>query len=191
MSFLPQPITLQSVFGTKRQIGPISIQVIISEETNDNLSITRQPVQTGASITDHAYKEPTVLNMRILQQNNDLVSGFLSTFSGNGLAAIYQQFLDLQFPSDGSGPTPFDVITKKRIYKNMLVASLRQTTDKQTENILALEVQLQQVILVSIGVTTISPSSLGNKAVTQATQNLGRQSGLFKLFQPLPTGTVP
>lgn len=186
MSFLSQPITLQSVFGTKRMIGPIAVQVIISEDTNDTLSITKQPVQTGASITDHSFKEPTVLSMRILQQNNDLVSGFLSTFSGNGLAAIYQQFLDLQ-----SSRSPFNVITKKRIYKNMLVAVLRQNTDKSTENILSLEVQLQEVILVSIGVSQISPLNQGNKASTQATQNLGRQSALFTIFNPLPTGLVP
>jgi hypothetical protein len=180
MSFLSQPITLQSLFGTSRMIGPITLQVVISEETNDTLTITRQPVQTGASITDHAYKEPTVLTMRILQQNNDLIGGLLSTFSGNGLAAIYQQFLDLQFPSDGSGPTPFDVITKKRVYKNMLVAQIRQTTDKSTENILALEVQLQEVILVDIGVVQVPPSRQRNKKITQATQNKGAKSAIVK-----------
>ena len=180
MSFLSTPITLQSVFGKKRMIGPITVQVILSEETNDTLTITKQPVQTGASITDHSYKEPTVLSMRILQQNNDLVSGILSTFSGNGLAAIYQQFLDLQ-----ASRQPFNVVTPKRIYKNMLVAALRQNTDKQTENILSLEVALQEVILVSIGVTTISPDNQGNKAVTQATQNLGRESALAVAAQAL------
>lgn len=186
MGFLPEPITLQGVFGKKRMIDSIAIQVIISEETSDVLTITRQPVQTGASITDHAYKEPTVLNMKILQQNNDLVSGFLSTFSGNGLAAIYQKFLDLQFPSNGSGPVPFKVITKKRIYKNMLIASLRLNTDKSTENILSLDVQLQQVILVSIGVAQIPASAQRNRKVTQATQNTGRESALFdqtKIFR--------
>lgn len=186
MSFLPQPITLQSVFGKKRLIGGIEIQVIISEETTDTLTITRQPVQTGASITDHSYKEPVVLNMKVLQQNNDLVSGFLSTFSGNGLSAVYKEFLDLQ-----SNRVPFDVITRKRVYKNMLLASIRQNTDKQTENILALDIQLQEVMLVSIGVSQISRANQRNSGVTQGIQNLGRQSALFKLLQPLPTGTVP
>lgn len=177
MSFIPQPITLQSVFGKKRMIGPITVQVIVSEDTQDQLTITRQPVQTGASITDHAYLEPTSLAMRILQQDTSL-GAVLSTFTGNGLAAIYQQFLDLQ-----SSRTPFNVITPKRIYKNMLVATLRQTTDKSTENILALDVTLQQVILVSIGVTTVSPSNQGNKAKTQATQNVGRKSALATAAQ--------
>lgn len=178
MSFLPQPITLQSVFGKKRLIGPIEVQVIVSEETADTLTITKQPVQTGASVTDHSYMEPTAFSMRIFQQNNDLVSGLLGTFSGNGLAAVYQKFLDLQ-----SSRVPFNVITPKRLYKNMLIGSLRQNTDKLTENILSLEVGLQQVILVSIGTATISPSNQGNKKVTQSTQNLGRKSALLTAAQ--------
>lgn len=177
MSFLPQPITLQSVFGKKRMIGPITVQVIVSEDTSDVLTITKQPVQTGASITDHAYMEPTTFSMRILQQDTG-IGQILSTFSGNGLAAIYETFLKLQ-----RDRVPFNVVTPKRLYKSMLVASLRQTTDKNTENILALDVQLQQVILVSIGVTTISPSNQGNKATTQATQNAGRKSALATLGQ--------
>lgn len=185
MSFLSQPITLQSVFGTKRMIGSIEVQVIISEETNDTLSITKQPVQTGAPITDHSFKEPTSLSMRILQQNNDLVSGFLSTFSGNGLSAIYSEFLKLQ-----TDRTPFDVITKKRIYKNMLIAVLRQNTDKQTENILSLEVQLQEVILVSIGVAQIPKRAQRRPKKTQGTQNLGRQSAALKVTKAINPAIV-
>ncbi len=180
MSFISQPITLQSVFGTKRKIGPITLQVIISEDTNDTLTITKQPVQIGASITDHAFKEPTVLNMRVLQKNNDLISGILATFSGNGLAAVYKQFLELQLER-----APFDVITPKRIYRNMLISVLRLNTDKNTENILSLDITLQEVILVSIGVAQISPINQRNARVTQGVQKLGRKSALAVAAQSL------
>jgi hypothetical protein len=174
MSFLSQPITLQGLFGTKRVIGPIQVQVIISEETQDTLTITKQPVQTGSPITDHSFLEPTTLQMRILQQNNNFISGLQATFSGGGLGAIYKTFLDLQKTLQ-----PFTVITPKRIYQNMLIASLRCSTDKTTENILALDVGLQQIILVNIGTTQIAIGNQGNPAVTQATQNLGQQQSIF------------
>ena len=61
-------ITLQSLFGVGRSIGTIAVDVILNEETNDTLTITKQPVQTGASMTDHSYLEPTILSMQILQQ---------------------------------------------------------------------------------------------------------------------------
>lgn len=180
MSFLPQPISIQSILGKKRLIGNLSVQVIINETATDPLTITRQPTQTGASITDHAYKEPTSLSMRILQQDTSLVGALLSTFSGNGLAAIYQQFLDLQLSRQ-----PFNIVTPKRLYKNMLISAIGQTTDKNTENILALDLAFQEIILVKIGVAQVAPQSQGNKKVTQQTQGLGKKSALAVAAQAL------
>ncbi len=176
MSFLSEPITLQSLFGKNRAIGPITVNVILSESTNDTLTITKQPVQQGASITDHAYKEPTVLSMSIHQKDNGLISGVLSTFSGNGLSKIYQDFLDLQ-----SSRRPFDVITKKRIYHNMLMASLGVTTDKATEDILAITCTFQEVIIVSVVTTQVPRTRQRTPGATGATQNAGKKSALASL----------
>ena len=167
------PVTLSGIFVNKRIIDDIEISVIIQEETNDQLTITKQPVQTGAAITDHAFKEPTVLRMTILQQPS-LLSSFTNIFAGAGesaLAQLYQQFLDLQ-----SDRTPFTVTTLKRIYPNMLMAGLRCVTDKTTENILSLDITLQQVIFVSINTGQISASQQLNPASNQGIQNTGSHS---------------
>lgn len=188
MSFLSQPITLQSLFGTKRMIGPINVQVVVNEETSDALTITKQPVQEGASITDHSFSEPTILTMNILQQNNSTISGLVQTFSGpgsGGLAQIYNTFLDLQ-----DDRTPFTVLTPKRVYDDMLIAVLRMVTDRHTENILSLSVTLQQVLLVSVGTIQVPPSRLRSPKKTQATQNTGAKSALLSLSQGILPGTV-
>ena len=179
MSFLSQPITLQSLFGSKRMIDGITVQVVLSEETNDTLTITKQPVQTGASITDHAYKEPTVLSMNILQQNNSISAIFNPFDTGLGLSQIYGEFLALQ-----NNRVPFTVTTPKRIYTNMLISVLRMNTDRRTENILSLSVSFQQIIIVNVSTTQVSPSQLKNAQVNQATQNAGqKQSGLYSGVQ--------
>lgn len=185
MAFGLTPITIQSLFGQKRMIGSLTVQVVISEETNDTLSITKQPVQQGASITDHAYSEPTVLTMSILQQNSNIISGLLSTFSGGGLQQIYQEFLNLQ-----SNRQPFTVITPKRVYNNMLISVLRLNTDKRTENILSLAVSMQQVIIVTVGTATIPPGQQGQPRKTQPTQNTGQKSALLTTAQAFFPGTV-
>jgi hypothetical protein len=177
MGFL-QPITLQGFLGTKRTIGSITVQCILSENTNDTLTITKQPVQQGASITDHSYLEPTVLDMKLLQQNNNLITGITGAFSGNGLAAVYQTFLALQ-----ASRVPFTVTTPKRVYQSMLMGVLRLTTEKTTENILSIDVTLQQVILVNVGTAQISVANQANRQVTQATQNLGNESAAYKISQ--------
>lgn len=187
MSFLSQPITLQALFGAKRQIGTLTVDAIITEDTNDTLTITKQPVQTGASITDHAYLEPTILSMTILQQVSNPITQFVTTFAGagtSGLAQLYQQFLDLQ-----AQRIPFNVLTPKRIYKNMLLSVLRLNTSKTTENILALNITFQQVLFAAVGTTVVAPINQRNPGATQATQNIGKKSALLTGIQALFPGT--
>lgn len=185
MSFLSQPITLQSLFGKNRTIGSITVNVVINESTNDTLTITKQPVQQGASITDHAYKEPTAFSMSIHEKDNGLLAGLLDpfsslldTFSGNGLSKLYQEFIDLQ-----ASRIPFDITTPKRIYRNMLLASIGVTTDKATENILALNLGFQEVIIVSVTTTQVPRTRQRLSAVTGAIQNAGKKSALLSLKQ--------
>ncbi len=176
MSFLSQPITLQSLFGKNRMVGDITIQVIVNESTNDTLTITKQPVQQGASITDHAYKEPTAFSMTALLKDNSLISGLFNTFTGNGLSKIYQELLDLQ-----TSRVPFDVITPKRIYHNMLMATLSQTTDKATENCLSVTMGFQEVLIVNVVTTQVPRRRQKNAGITGAIQSAGKKSALVSL----------
>jgi hypothetical protein len=41
-----------------RKIGVIIPDVVVSEKHSDTLEITEHPVETGAAISDHAYKRP-------------------------------------------------------------------------------------------------------------------------------------
>lgn len=174
MSFLSQPITLQSLFGVQRIINDIDVDVVINESTNDTLTITKQPVQQGASITDHAYKEPTTFSMSIHQKDTSLVSGVLNTFSGNGLAKIYAQFFKLQ-----GERKPFSITTPKKIYKNMLIASLGMTTDKATENILSLSLTFQEVTIVKVTTTVVPRIQQASPEVTEGIEPAGKKSALF------------
>lgn len=163
MSFLSVPI---SIFPTKpkRQIGPIQVNVTINETANDVLTITKQPVQQGASITDHAYMEPTVFSAQVLFSDNLLQS----------LSKVYQDLLDLQ-----SSRVPFDIVTPKRIYRNMLISSLGQTTDKSTENCLAISLTCQEVIIVSVTTTQVPRIKQKTPAETGKTENVGKKSALL------------
>jgi len=176
MSFLQSQINLSFFFGVKRKIENITVDCIISEDTTDVLTITKQPVQTGASITDHSYLEPVTLNMQILQQVSNPITQFLSTFSGLGLQQLYDDFLDLQ-----ASRTPFTVTTPKRIYENMLISTIRLHTDKQTENILSLNLSFQQVFFASVGATTLIDSTLQKvPEKTQGTKKVGKKSLIEK-----------
>lgn len=172
MSFLSQPIQDVIFRFNGRKVGEIQLAVVISESTSDALTITKQPVQHGASITDHAYKEPTTLTMTAYQQDNSFFS-FLGSTAG-GLTKVYQQFIDLQLSR-----VPFDIVTPKRIYRSMLMASLNQTTDKNTENTLALNMSFQEVIIVSVSTTSVPRNLQKFAGVTGANENAGKKNASF------------
>lgn len=171
MSFLSVPISLSTFFPNNRKLGDITVQTIISESTNDTLTITKQPVQQGASITDHAYKEPTTLQMTMYFRDDRL-----NFFGSTTLSEIYQSLIDLQ-----NSREPFDVSTPKRIYKNMLISTLGLTTDKNTENCLAINLSLQEVIIVRVSTTQVPRIKQKNPGATGKTEKAGPKSALLSL----------
>lgn len=175
MSFLSQPIQ-DILIRAGRSIGDIKGYTVINETTNDTLTITKQPVQQGASITDHAYKEPTSFSTNIyLADNQSLL--FTNPFSStNPLATLYKKLLDLQ-----NSRETFEVVTPKRKYPSMLIASLTMTTDKNTENCLAINATLQEVIIVNISTVAISRDKQILSQATAKTENAGRKSAFLSI----------
>lgn len=131
----PEPVTIRA----QRRIGDITGMVTIEESGTDDLEITQHPVQRGAAITDHAYVKPSTLNVRMVFGEAD-----------RPLEETYQQLLDLQASRE-----PFEIVTGKRVYRDMLFKSISVTTDKSTERVLSVAAGFQQVILVDVVLTTV------------------------------------
>jgi hypothetical protein len=172
----------------QRSIGALIAQVTVSETHHDDLEITDHPVEQGASITDHAFKRPAEVVIRAMWSNSPSIPGFVdgvinavtqtidgvqSLITGNNVSQvkeIYQKLLDLQ-----NNREPFDVVTGKRKYTNMLVKSLTVTTERGTENVLDVTATLRQVIIVTTQTLVISAPAAdqSDPASTQPTLNKG------------------
>lgn len=160
MSLFDQNFDVAS-FLPRRTIGPFAATVVLEEIGTDELEITQHPVQQGASITDHAFVKPATVNLKVMWNDDDAP-----------LAETYNNLLLLQ-----SSRVPFDVVTGKRAYTNMLIKSLGQTTDVQTENVLSINMSLQEIIITSVEVTAVPPrASQKNAGKTGATENAGKKS---------------
>lgn len=150
----------------RRSIGPFSATVTLEEIASDDLEITQHPVQQGATITDHAYLKPATVSIKIMFNAADAP-----------LAETYAKLRQLQASRE-----PFDVVTGKRAYKNMLFKSLGQTNDAQTENVLSISAELQEIFIVQVETTTVPPrKQQANPGKTGATENAGQKSA-----QPAP-----
>lgn len=150
------------VFRPRRRIADFDAYLCIDETGSDDLELTEHPVQQGAAITDHAFVKPAQLAIRA--QFNEFDSGM-------PLDELYRRLLELQ-----SSRIPFDVVTGKRLYKNMLFKSLSVTTDQYTSNVLSITAQLQEIIIVSVEVTTVPPRDRqAEPGRTGATERAGQK----------------
>src|SRR5260364_33728 len=111
---------LQSVLiRARRSIGEIVPNVVIEEVHQHALTITQHPAEQGAAIAEHAYVRPAEVV---------LLCGFgpgnaFSRMEASDPAWMYQQLRALQ-----ASRQPFDVITGKRAYRNMMIRQLTVTT---------------------------------------------------------------
>lgn len=179
MSFLIQPQTLFAI-GPSRSFGIASNlfkgYVTITENTTDAIEITQQPVQQGANIADHAFKKPVTLSIQIRFQQSilpglSLTEGFTAP---QNLASIYQNLRQLQ-----QSFVPMTCTTPKRTYNNMLISAIGLTTDKTTENVLAVNVSFQEIITVPLTVGQIDPKLLKNRGRNSPTQQAGQKQSFL------------
>jgi hypothetical protein len=139
----------------QRAIGTLIPEIVTREIHTDETVITEHPVETGAPISDHAYIKPAKLEMQCRFSNSTAQSeGFVQY--------VYQEFLALR-----AQLTPFDVMTGKRSYSNMLIEGLVVNTDEFTEYMLDIRVYLKEVILTDV-MASSTPSMMNSQASNQA-----------------------
>ena len=162
---------IASVFINPRSIGGFHADVTIEERHEDVLTVTSHPVETGSTISDHAYRQPAKVTIRCGWSNASIyaivgtVTSLLSgSFDTNYVRSVYSQFLTLQ-----QSRQLFDVLTGKRNYTNMLITRLSIVTDATSENALMMTCECQEIILATTQTVTVGgTSSGGTKALTPA-----------------------
>lgn len=158
-------------------LGPIIPDCAVEEHHVDRLEITQHPVELGASVSDHAFMLPFEVSLRYGWSNSALAN-----FGGseNYIDEIYYQLQGLQ-----QSRQPFNIVTGKRLYQNMMLCELDVVTDARSEKALMVEAMCRQVIIVSTQAVSIAPNPSTDAAPDVASQqNLGVQ-------QPTPTSTLP
>lgn len=162
---------------TTRGFGGVPNFVTFEEIHSDTLEITDHPIEQGASITDHAFKRPAKVTIKIGWSNSSVGgssgSNSIGT-SGAQVAEIYQGLLALQAERE-----PFEVMTGKRLYDNMLLEDLQATTDPKTENVLMVTAVFKEVIRVTTSavlVERVPAAAQADPSSTQATNSTGNKA---------------
>ena len=183
------------LLGVKRSIEPSDLlggltgesiipDVTISEFHSDEVTVTTHPVDTGAQISDHAYKQPATVVCSFGWSNSSrLLNSVLDGSIFRGLESandFYKRLLKMQEERQ-----QLKLSTGKRVYDNVIITKIQTTTTVDTENAAIIEVTFQEILLATT--RTVALASIqqdisrtggvvdqGNKSATQAQKTLLR-----------------
>lgn len=191
------------------RITLVNSQMTIEEAHSDEMEITDHPVEQGSVISDHAFARPSEVILTIGWSNSPNSSGPINQLLGAAANAspLLQKIIGVgeliggiaTVLSSGDPVTVqkykailklyndrriFDVLTGKRVYKNMLIKSIATTTDAKTENSIIMRVTMRQILMAQTQTVTVPNSSvMANPAQNGSTVNNG-------VKYPLPSPNI-
>lgn len=104
-------------------------------------------------------------------QTVDAAQSILKGNDQGQVKAIYDRLLSIQ-----TSRIPFDLLTGKRTYRNMMFKSIRVDTNSETENSLIVVAHCREVLIVSTRVISVPASLQENPQKTNPPQNFGPRS---------------
>lgn len=175
---------------TQKSIGGIQLDAVLSETHNNTVRLTKNPVELGADITDHAIVEPkkivivaevsdTPLGLAALGQIVDLVTGLFGTSTTQNITrsnAAFNAMVLLQEQRE-----PLEIQTKLRLYQDMIITSLVTTQDKDSSRIALMTIILEEVLITESQVVQLTPEQLQAGTTTEqasSAEKKGRQESV-------------
>ena len=171
---------------TKAKIGSITLDASVRETHLTTCDLTENPVEDGATITDHVRFKPVELTIDGVISNTPISFALINNITGavdtvtsifgqtNRSVEAYNNLLALQKSRE-----PFEVITGLKRYTDMIMTSLSVPRDASTGNAIHFTAQMKQIIIAKTESSSLglldgnlgsSVSSLGSK-----TKSLGKK----------------
>lgn len=155
-----------------RSLGGLVFDATFKEDHEVSSTVTDNPIETGVSVSDHMYQNPTkyTLNAAV---SNAAVHGedtFVSNVSR--VAEAYKQLRALKDAAE-----PFDIQTGLTLYNNMVCLSIKVTQDKDTSQVLDFTAELREVIIVSTETVSYTPRKGATKRQAGKVTDKGEQQG--------------
>lgn len=175
---------------TKKSLGGIQLDAVLSETHTNEVRLTKNPIELGADITDHAIVEPkkiniiaqvsdTPLGVAALGQIVDSVTGLFGTSTSDNITrsnVAYNALVQLM-----ENREPIEVQTKLKLYSNMLITSISTKQDKDSSRAVLLVINLDEALITESQIVKLDAEQLEEGSPReQATspENKGRQEAI-------------
>lgn len=128
-------------------VGAFTFDSTYFEQHTATITVTKQPVEFGAELPDHAYSEPLMLTISGGVSDTPLLPNpaFDSSSSAARSASAYQKLL-----TTANSKALLTVQTGLAGYTNMLITNINTVQDAETANIFNFIMQLQKIPIVNV-----------------------------------------
>lgn len=177
---------------TKRDFAGIKLDAVLNETYSSPVELTKNPVEFGAEIVDHAIIKPKQYSITGSVSNTQLslagaisdivdnVTGLFGDSTGQGLTRSQSAYQALEAVKNAR--EPIDVQSGLGLLKNMVILDIKVTQEKN--NVLFFTAPLEEAIIVETEVLSFPASSLsgddslqGASPVNQGVQQPQTPSG--------------
>lgn len=143
---------------------------VFNQNTNDMLTLTTYPVQDGTPITEHAYKDPETVTLRVAVSDirlNGSEGSFDSGEEANAILESWQKDVLL-----------LKIQTKFKLYENMVLVGKTITTNSNNSNVLDAQLSFRKIRIASIEEVVAGPFASEESAAYESPyQNSGSVQG--------------
>lgn len=161
---------------TEKSVGGIELDAVLTETHTNQVRLTKNPVELGADITDHAIIEPKRINVvaqvsdtplggAAFGQIVDLVTGLFGSSTSQNITrsnTAYRAMIQLMEQCE-----PIEVQTKLKLYKNMVITSLSVTQDKNSSRIVLMNIDLEEVLITESQIIKLTSEQLQEGSVRE------------------------
>jgi hypothetical protein len=183
-------ITILSATGIldKKKIGSLAIDCVVNENITLSTNITTAPIETGESVTDHAYNEPLKLSGTGIISDSDparalqnVITNTTSAYKPLPRLEAYETLRQMHLER-----TPIDVVMGLETYTNMMIENINIPRDADSGDALFFTFDMIQVTILDrvARLTTGGKVNKGRKQGTVATNS--QLSVLAKIRARLP-----
>ncbi|MFV0241380.1 MAG: phage baseplate protein [Lacrimispora sphenoides] len=159
----------------KLKIGGLVFDAILKTDHNSKVTATSHPIESGASISDHAFVEPVEISIELAVSDSERNRGTFG--SGNRSVKAFQELTKLQ-----RSRKLITVVTRFKTYSNMLIMSVSTPDDYITMNAFRAMVILKEIPVVSTH--TVSITARATSSSTQVQKTGSTNSGTKQAAEP-------
>jgi hypothetical protein len=172
----PQGMMSPGVSAESGAALALTFDCIVSESPTFEAQPTQNPVEKGATVSDHVMLLPDKLSLRVIISNTpiSILTSLKNLISDDDAVSYAMKFL----VEARDAREPFDLVTDMRTYKDMVIVQFNPKRDASTGSTLDFTLNLQKILIVESILVQVPKGIVrsGYASSASSEENTGKQA---------------